>query len=218
MLISESYFLLMLDDSKGKNRIKDYFGRKECFAAAWIMDLIFRRKLSVVGKKLEVIDSTSTGDEDLDEILGILKDSKKMRKLRTWVFLFSSNYLINLYDLIFKRLENQGILKYEKKPILRVFVNLRYFFLQPEVKQPLLEQIYKVIIDNLGPDIRLLCLLNLLKISRLISVHVPKEYRKLAKYRIDDLVHYGKYEPKHLEMILSIEKAIKKAMEKNAWM
>ena len=70
----------------------------------------------------------------------------------------------------------------------------------------------KVVIDNLDPDIELLCLLSLLKVSRLIKVYISKEYRKQAKNRIDELLHYGSYDPNHLEMILSVIKAINDIM------
>ncbi|MFW9946512.1 MAG: GPP34 family phosphoprotein [Candidatus Odinarchaeota archaeon] len=216
MLISESYFLITLDESKGKNYLRAGIAKDECFAGAWIMDLILRGKLEIEGKKLRVIDTTSTGDEYLDEVLNILYDTKMTHKTRYWVRILSFTHKITIYDLILKRLESQGVLKFEKESYLKIFKRWGYFFLQPEVKQSLLEQIRNVIINNLDPDINLLCLLSLLPISRLIKVYIPKEYRKVAKYRIDQLIRFGKYDPKHLEMIKSIKKAIKDALRGGA--
>ena len=212
MLISVSYFLITLDESKGKHYLRAGVARDECFAAAWLMDLILRGKLAIEKKKLKVIDSNSTGDEYLDEILNILKDSKMIHKIRYWIRILSFQQKMKIYDLILKRLESQGILKFEKESFLKIFKKWGYFFLQPEVKQSLLEQIRNVFINNLDPDIHLLCLLSLLKISRLIRVYIPKEYRKVAKYRIDQLIRFGKYDPRHLEMIIRMKKAIKDAL------
>jgi len=216
MLISESYLLITLDESKGKHYLRAGIAKDECFAAAWIMDLILRGKLAIEGKKLKVIDPSSTGDEYLDDILNVLKGSKMIHKIRYWIRIFSSQQKIKLNDLTLKRLESQGVLKFEKEPFLKIFKRWGYFFIQPEVKKSLVEQIRNVIIDNLDPDIYLLCLLNLLKISRLIKVYIPKEYRKVAKYRIDELIRFGKYDPKHLEMIISMKKAIKDALSRGA--
>ena len=212
MLICESYLLITLDESKGKHYVRQGIAKDECFSAAWIMDLIFRGKLAIEGKKLKVIDTNSTGDEYLDDILNVLKGSKMIHKIRYWIRILSSQQKMKLYDLTLKRLESQGVLKFEKESFLKIFKKWGYFFIQPEVKQSLVEQIRNVIINNLDPDIYLLCLLNLLKISRLIKVYIPKEYRKVAKYRIEELIRFGKYNPKHLEMIVSIKKAIKDAL------
>lgn len=216
MLICESYLLITLDESKGKNYLRAGIAKDECFAGAWIMDLFLRRKVSIEGKKLSVIDINSTGDKYLDEILSILNNSKMTHKTRYWIRILSFQHKITIYDLILKRLESQGVLKFEKESFLKIFKRWGYFFLQPEVKQSLLEQIRNVIINNLDPDINLLCLLSLLKISRLIKVYIPKEYRKVAKYRIDELIRFGTYDPKHLEMIVSIRKAIKDALSGGA--
>ena len=212
MLISESYLLITLDETEGKHYVRQGIAKDECFAGAWIMDLIFRGKLAIERKKLKVIDTNSTGDEYLDDILNVLKGSKMIHKIRYWIRILSSQQKMKLYDLTLKRLESQGVLKFEKEPFLKIFKRWGYFFIQPEVKKSLVEQIRNVIINNLDPDIYLLCLLNFLRISRLIRVYIPKEYRKKAKYRIIELIRFGKYNPKHLEMIVSIKKAIKDAL------
>lgn len=216
MLISESYLLITLDESKGKHYIRQGIAKDECFAGAWIMDLIFRGKLAIERKKLKVIDTKSTGDEYLDDILNVLKGSKMIHKIRYWIRILSSQQKMKLYDLTLKRLESQGVLKFEKESFLKIFKRWGYFFIQPAVKKSLVEQIRNVIFNNLDPDIYLLCLLNLLRISRLIRVYIPKEYRKVAKYRINELIRFGKYNPKHLEMIVSIQKAIKDALSGGA--
>lgn len=209
MLISENYLLMTLEETEEKNYVRSGVARNECLAGALIMDLIFKGKLSVEGKKLKIIDTSPTGDELLDEILTIFKESTMVHKIRYWVGVFSITYKLKIKELILRRLDNENILKFEKKSISRIFVKFGYTFIRPEVRSSLIEQIRKIFIDNLEPDIYLLCLLMLLKISRLIRVHIPKEFRKFAGYHIDELILYGKYDPKYLEMISSIKKAIK---------
>ena len=207
MLICENYLLVFLESWKHKDSITPGSSESICLAGAWIMDLILREKLLIEGKKLRVIDTNSTGDEYLDEILTIIKDSKKIRKLKRWVDLLSKRHNFQNYTVVFKRLESQGILKFEAKVTAKIFYKWKYDFIKPEVKQSLLEQIQNVFIDNLDPDTELLCLLSLLRISGLINVCISKENRKVAKDRIDDLVRFGNYDPSLLEMILKIIKA-----------
>ena len=75
-----------------------------------------------------------------------------------------------------------------------------------------LERIQKFFSDDLDPDIELLCLLSLLKNSRLTKASISKEYRKIAKYRIEELVRVGNYDPSHLEMIVKTRKALRDSM------
>jgi hypothetical protein len=207
MLISEKFLLVSLENWPYQDSIRPGPSESICLAGAWIMDLILREKLLIEGKKLIVIDTNSTGDEYLDGILTIIKDYKKIRKLNRWVELLSKRHIFQNYTLALKRLESQGILKFEGKGFARIFYKFSYDYIKPEVKQSLLEQIQKVLIDNVEPDTELLCLLSLIRFSSLYKVCIPKEYRKAAKLRIKDLLRSGNYDPSLLEMISKIKKA-----------
>jgi len=208
MLIAESYLLVFLE--KRKHRKSIAFGHEGilCLAGAGIMDLYLRGKLVLEGKRLKIIDTTPTGVEFLDEILTMIKDSKKIRKLNRWIILISNYRNIKCDSLVFKSLENQGILQFER----RILYKWRYNFIRPEVIQSLLQRIQNAFIDNLDPDIELLCLLSLLKITRLFKVCISKEYRNQVKYRMEHLLRLGNYDPSHLEMIVKTKKAIRNAL------
>ena len=207
MLISEKFLLVSLESLPYQDSITPGPSGSICLAEAWIMELILREKLLIEGKKLRVIDTNSTGDEYLDEFLTIIKDSKKIRKLNRWVDLLSRRHIYQTYTLALKRLESQGILKFEAKVTARIFYKFSYDYTKPEVKQSLLEQIQKVLIDNVDPDTELLCLLSLIRFSSFYKVCIPKEYRKAAKLRIEDLLRSGNYDPSLLEMFPKIKKA-----------
>ena len=212
MLISEKFLLVSLERWPYQDSITPGASESICLAGAWIMDLILREKLLIEGKQLRVVDTNSTGDEYLDEILTILKDSKKMRKLKRWVDLLSRRHIFQNYSLALKRLESQGILKFEAKVTARIFYKFSYDYTKPEVKQSLLEQIQKVLIDNVDPDTELLCLLSLIRFSSLYKVCIPKEYSKAAKLRIEDLLRSSNYDPSLLEMISKIKKAYRSTL------
>ncbi|MBY8989037.1 MAG: GPP34 family phosphoprotein [Candidatus Lokiarchaeota archaeon] len=204
--------MVSLENWKRQDSITPGASESICLAGAWIMDLILREKLLIEGKQLRVVDTNSTGDEYLDEILTILKDSKKMRKLKRWVDLLSRRHIFQNYTVALKRLESQGILKFEGKVTARIFYKFSYNYTKPEVKQSLLEQIQKVLINNVDPDSELLCLLSLIRFSSLYKVCIPKEYSKAAKLRIEDLLRSGNYDPSLLEMISKIKKAYRSTL------
>lgn len=208
MLICESYLLVFLEKWKHRKSIAVGQENTVCLAGAGIMDLILRGKLMIERKRLKLIDTNPTGVEYLDEILAMIKDSKKIRKLNRWIILISNYRSIKCDSLVFKSLENQGILQFEK----RIFYKWRYNFIRPEVIQSLLQRIQNAFIDNLDPDIELLCLLSLLKITRLFKVCISKEYRNQVKYRMEQLLRFGNYDPSHLEMIVKTKKAIRNAL------
>ncbi len=212
MLICENFLLLILGKWKHRNFIAVGSEGSKCLIGAGIMDLILREKLLLEGKKLRVIDTNLTGDEFLDKILTIIKDSKKIRKLYRWIERLSYNHIIQLNTLVFKSLESQGILKFERRVTAKIFYRWKFDLTRPEVIQSLLERIQKVFSDDLDPDIELLCLLSLLKISRLTKASISKEYRKIAKYRIKELIRVGNYDPIHLEMIVKTRKALRDSM------
>jgi len=212
MLISENFLLVFIESWGHEDSITPGVSGSICLAGAWIMDLILRGKLLIEGKKLRVIDANLTGDEYLDEIFTIIKDSKKILKLKRWVDLLSRRYNFQNYTLAFKSLESQGILKFEEKVTAKIFYKWKYDFTKPEVKRSLLEQIQKVVIDNVDPDTELLCLLSLVRFSSLINDCIPKEYRKVAKSRIEDLLRSSNYDPNLLEMFLKIKKAYKSTL------
>lgn len=209
MLISENFLLVFLEKLKHKDSIAPMSPDNICLAGAWIMDLILRGKLSIEGKSLLVINTSSTGDEYLDEIFAIIKDSKRKHKLNRWVDLLSSKYNKQIHSSALKRLQSQGILTFKENIVAKIFYKWDYILARPEIVQSLLEQIQKVFIENIDPNIELLCLLSLLRLNKSIKVCIAKEYRKYAKYRYEELIHSDKYEPNHIEMILKIKKAFK---------
>ncbi len=212
MLICESYLLVYLEKWKHRKSIAFGHDGTTCLAGAGIMDLFLRGKLILEGKRLEVINTNPTGVEFLDEILTMIKDSKKVRKLKRWIILISNYRNIKCDSLVFKSLENQGILQCEQRVTARIFYKWRYNIIRPEVIQSLLQRIQNAFIDNIDPDIEFLCLLKLIQISRLFKVCISKEYRSIAKHRLEHLLRFGNYDPSHLEMIKSIKKAINDAL------
>lgn len=207
MLVSRNYLLMILDEEKGKIYSRASAAKDLGLIGAMMMDLYLRSKILIERKKIRIIDPTSTGDEYLDDILEILKSSKKIRKLNRWIDRISRRYK-TYYYAFFKRLEKQEILKIEVKKTFKIFETKRFYLQRPEVKMVILEQIQNVIVNNLSPSIDLLCLLSLFEVSGLIKVYIAKEFRKQVRMRIEELIYNENLNPRDQEMIISITKAI----------
>lgn len=212
MLICENFLLVFLQKWEHRGFAALTSQGTYCLMGAGILDLYFRGKLILEGKKLIVIDPNPTGVDFLDEILTKIKESKKIRKMSSWLYTLSGRNITERKNLILKSLENQGILQYERRVHIKIFENYRYNFLKPEVVQSLMKRIENAFIDSPDPDIAFLCLIYLLKIARVYNVCISKEYRSRIYQRMQTLLSHGNYDPTHLEMLKRIKKDIKNAL------
>lgn len=185
MLVSEEFILLLLDEKSGKQI--PYTNKSLGLAGAIIMDLTLQKKVTFDGKKLKVVDSTSTRDGFLDTFLYEIKASKKKLKLEQWLNKFSRNYK-DKFKALLARLKDLEIIKKEEEKILKIFRSVRYRFLKPEIKKNLLEQIQGVLLDEIDSNEHLICLLSLIKASNLYRALFTKEFRKQFKNIIDELI------------------------------
>ncbi len=200
MLISEMILLMFLDESKGKIYSRGRTTKDLGLAGAMILDLYLKGKVSIYGKKLKILNYCHSGLPYVDKILVFLYRSKRPLKLRSWLNKISQFYKkSSLY--FYQRLESHGI-------IIGGFKARRFYLTEPEVKYSLLEKVKNVVINNMNPDIELLCLLSLMKACRLIKVYFMRKYRKYVKRRIKELLHSSYYSSETREMILGVIKAI----------
>lgn len=211
MTVLRNYLLMILDEEKGKRYLRVSVEKDLGFAGAFLMDLYLQGQILIEKKKVKVVESSKTGDEYLDEIFEIIKTSKKIRKVTYWIVKLARKYK-TYSQAYYKRLEQQGILNIEEKKILQIFSTQRFYLQKPEVKMELLEQIQNTIINNLSPEADLICMLSLMKVSKLIKMYFSKEYRKQAKSRIDELIHSENLKPNTRDMILIITKSIEDIM------
>ena len=109
------------------------------------------------------------------------------------------------YYLYFDLMEQQGILKSEISPLLKIKL---YYLLKPELKSQLLEKIRNVVNNDNEPSIDNICLLVLLEESKLIKVYISRDLRKKAKNRIKEILNSDQLDSLSREMILRIKKEI----------
>lgn len=208
------------------------------------MDLFLQNKIVLIKNKIEIIDSNSTGDEYLDQILSFIKNSQKQQYLMHWIRIISQKYE-QYYYLYLDFMEQEGILKSEirsvskekhnflqkHKLLERVFdmANKRYrqvrpiikekhYFLQkPEIKSNLLEQIYDLVNKKEQPSVNVIYLSILVEVSGLINVYLCRDLRKKAFNRLREIINSGKLDPSSKMMILRIRRRINN-ISMEAWL
>ncbi|MBY8988125.1 MAG: GPP34 family phosphoprotein [Candidatus Lokiarchaeota archaeon] len=173
------------------------------FAGALLMDLFLQGKITITKSNVEIVNSSSTGDEFLDQILEIIVNSEKKRSLMNWIDRISQKY--EYYYLYFDLMEQQGILKSEISPLLKIKL---YYLQKPELKSQLLEKIRNVVNNDNEHSIDNICLLVLLEESKLIKVYISRDLRKKAKNRIKEILNSDQLDSLSREMILRIKKEI----------
>jgi len=203
--ISKSYLLMALNEEKGicYSRGFESLG----FAGALLMDLYLQGKITTIKGIVEIADSSSTGDEILDQILEIIKNSEKNRSLMSWIDRISQKY--DFYYLFFDLMERQGILKSDIVPELKTKL---YSLQKPKIKSELLDKIHNVVDSDEEPSINTICLLVLLEESKLIKVYFPRDFRKKLRNRIKVLFRSELLDSSKREMILGIRKEIVKVI------
>ena len=192
---------MVLDDQKGDCYSKGF--ESLGFAGALLMDLYLQDKITLIKSIIEVTDTSSTGDEFLDQILKIIETSEKKRSLMNWIDKLSQKY--DYYYLYFDLMEQQGILRSEINPILKTKL---YYLVNPEIKSQLLENIHSAVTNDKEPSANIICLLTLLEESKLIKVYMPRDLRKKAKNRVKKILHSEQLDSSIRDMILKIKKEL----------
>lgn len=208
LTIFEELFLLALDEEKGN--ILPFAKRTLAhgFSGGILAELALLGKVRSNEKhRLELIDTTSTGDELLDEAIEEIKSSEKPRKLAYWVSLLSERPK-KLRERIGERLVAKNLLSQEDK---------RFFwrFPAPEEQAPVhpskfeMKNLLRAAILATGDsDPRSLALLNVASDAGLLNLIFTQDELPMAERRIHGKVFQAALENPIMQTIEEIEQAI----------
>jgi hypothetical protein len=201
MFLSKSFLLLVLNEVRGVSYSKGF--ESLGFAGSLLMDLYLQGKITLTGSSIEVIESSSTGDKLLDQILKIIESSEKKRTLTNWIDRISQKY--EYYYLYFDLMEQEGILKSEINPDLNTKL---YYLKEPEFKSQLLDKISKAIKEEKELTIEIICLIVLIEESGLTKLYFPRDIRKKVKTFFKTVLKSNQFDSSSIEMIFQIKKEI----------
>jgi hypothetical protein len=211
--ISEELYLLSLDEEKG-NILPFVKGTiANGLSGTILAELVLQGKISSNEKhRVEIIDSTPTGDEILDEALQEIQSSEKPRKLSYWVSQLGAKPK-KLRERFGERLAAKQILSQEDG---------RYFWRQPSIedeqqaalsKFALKQALRAMVLSTETFDQRSMALLNVVSASELLKLIFTQDELPIANRRIHEIVVRAALENPTLQTIEEIEQAVSASIE-----
>lgn len=204
MLLPEKLILLNLNERKNKILWLGYIPNQQSLgtslACAFLMEFYQRKRIAFENdnaqkKKwktiIKVIDETPLEDQFLDKLFIRLKNYKKKKKLERILHrlahLKSKRNCMALFNLLFEHLDQQGIIRLEKRMNGFSHHSGRQVLIKPEVKRNILEEINDAVFENKVPDESTLFLLTIIHARRDYFIF-SKNLRKEAEERLSEIL------------------------------
>lgn len=184
--LAEDVLLLALNDEKGTVLMTASVALPYALAGAIIVELIEAGSVRIEGKELVAAPRGSARDEILDEILGMIRSSKRTRSLNHWVGKIGRSGG-KIKEKLLARLVDKRILGREEHHLLWVFPTKRYPQIDPRPEYGIRERVRSAIRGMTLPDERTAALISLIHASDLIGEIFEKGERRDAKRRAKEI-------------------------------
>jgi len=180
--------LLALDDEKG-TFVTESTAYSYAIAGAVIMELALEERIDLSGEKVVVKDKSKTGDKIIDACFQAIIESKKERKVKSWVDRLGNSANKIRRDTIDKLIDNRILEKKENK-ILWIFSYNKYPAQNPRPENHLRRRLYDIIVNSHQPNLKEVMLLNLIESCSLGKEVFGKEQVKTFKKRLKAINEY----------------------------
>ncbi len=186
MFLYEELLLLALDRKKGNIHFAASTALPFCLTGAILAELYLSGKISIVEKKLVVIDQRNSGTMALDEALQKISTQQKEKSVEYWIETLV-NKIKNIQDKCIENLLMLGILQKEKHKFIFI-PYYRYPEYNPRPELDLRDKIKQITMENQIPQDHFYLLLVLVKACNLVNIVFDKQNRKAAKTFLNLLV------------------------------
>lgn len=203
--LAEEFFLLSIDDAKGKVITAVSDGLQIGLAGALLADLALHGKISLANKRLTVIDPSPTGEMLLDEALRRLASEKKPRKVSAWVEKLADK---KLPKKTAQRLVEKNVLQIVEKRYLWVIPYEVFPQVDASAKYSVKQHLRSAVLANGETTLGIIAFLSLLKACRLLDLVFTRDELKAATQKVAALVEEEPYGAAVAETIAEIEAAM----------
>ena len=187
LTLPEKLMLLALDDEKGTVVFSSSTALPYGLAGSLLIELHLNKKIKLNDGKVDVIDSSATGDELLDRAINLITSSKKVKDVKYWVQKIQSK-IKDLESIIVEGLISKGILRKEEHKILWIFPTERFPLSNISLEMEVRNRILQVVIHKDKPGDEDIALLSLVNACALYNEVFKKENRKTAQKRIKEII------------------------------
>jgi len=213
LTLFEELMLLSIDEENGSSHpsISDNLGLG--MSGSLLAELALRGKLNASeSHRIELTDTSQTGDDILDEALEQMQLSDQPRKATYWIKQFSDETK-KLRQRLVERLEANGIVKQEEKRLTWVIPYADAQDINASAKFVLKSRIRKSVLADEELDLHDLALLSLVKACNLLNLVFTKDERKMARRRIYELMVSNTLKDPEFQAIQEIEAAVESQVE-----
>lgn len=208
LTLFEELLLLSIDEENGSPPPSIIDNLVFGMSGSVLAELAIRGKASVnESHRIELKDSTPTGDEVLDEALEQILASNQPRKVTYWIKHFGDEPK-KMRQRLVERLEASGIVKQEDNRLTWVIPFAGSKDKNISAKFALKARIRKKVLAEEELDEHDLALLGLAKACNLLNLVFTKDERKLARRRIYELMVAKSLKNPQFQSIQEIQAAV----------
>lgn len=188
LTLFEELFLLTLDDEKGNVIAETRVGLGYGMAGAILAELAILGKLQVnKDHRIEILDSTETGDDILDSSILELRASERLRKTPYWVETLAARPKKSRTQ-VGDQLVSKGMLTREGGHLQWVVPSPLYPQFDAPAKYQIKNRLREIVLACGEADLRSLALLSLLQATKLLKLVFTKDERRVARRHIYEKV------------------------------
>jgi Golgi phosphoprotein 3 GPP34 len=189
VLLADELLLLALDDEKGtlSGFAQSYEG---ALAGALLLDLVLAERLHERDGDLVPTGVGALEPPLLGEALQVVRASERPRDAGHWIGALPKA-LKPLHARLADGLAGAGVLDAQRGKVLGLFDRARWPERDPEPERALRARLRAVLVDGAEPDQRTALLLGLLRPLHMVRGLVPKEARKAAEARAEEVARPG---------------------------
>jgi hypothetical protein len=188
MILAEQLLLLFLDDDKGSEQAG--WGGDPGLAGALLLDLTRLDALDEQDGKLVAVGAPALGHAVLDDAHRAIAADARRRDGKGWVGQLPTA-LKPMKERIAGGLVEQGVLSEQRRKVLGLFTSTRYPEADPRPERELRERLRAILTSERQPTPEDAMLIALLRPYDLPERLVPKDRRKDAKRRADEVAEGG---------------------------
>jgi hypothetical protein len=188
LILAEELLLLFLDDEKGSDSAS--WGGDPGLAGAVLLDLTRLHALEEEDGKLVAVPGAQLDHPLLAAAHAAIAADDKRRDAKGWVGRLPKE-LKPLRERVAERLVAQGVLSEERRKLLGLFPTTRFPEADPTAEAELRERLRAVLVTERQPTPQDAMLVALLRPYDLVKRMVPKDRRKDAKRRADEIAEGG---------------------------
>jgi len=205
LTLKEKFVLLILHPDKGHNMAISFSGYG--IAGAMLLELAGMEKLKIEDKRVKLLDSKKTDDEQLDYLIEILRRSDKSYKVKSIISKIQGKSSKIRKPLIEGLVKKRYLKEVEKRFL--IFKYKRYPSSNIRYRNELVEHIRKMVLRNIKSDDDIPLLAGLAGACRLSDKFFrTREERKIARKRIKEIVKENDIDQAIDETVKAVQAAI----------